>query len=131
MLIARAIQTILQAYVPLTALVSDRIYHARAAQQASKPYIVYNVSNVAPINRLPGRACADQVYTEYLVVSTDDDQVLQVATQLRNALDRVAPGTYAGVSLGRTMFNSTEGPQIDDEDDTFLVTMSYDTIINN
>jgi DNA-binding transcriptional regulator LsrR (DeoR family) len=64
-------------------------------------------------------------------VSTDDDQVLQVATQLRNALDRVAPGTYAGVSLGRTMFNSMEGPQIDDEDDTFLVTMSYDTIINN
>ncbi len=131
MYIARAIRTILEAHTALTNLVGSRIWHVKAAQHDQYPYLVYTISDNRPINRLSGRACADYVFTEYMIVSQNDDVAMQIATELRNALDRVTPGTYSGVSLGRTQFASLEGPQFDDEDDTYIVTMLFDTIVNN
>ena len=131
MLIIRAIYNILSAYQPLVDLVGERIYPVQAPQQRVWPFVVFSVNESTPINRLSGRACADRVFTEYIIVTKTVDEALTISSTLRDALDWVTPGTYSGVSLGRTQFTNLVGPQYDDDEDKYIINMVFDTIVNN
>ena len=131
MLIIRAIYNILSAHQPLVDLVGDRIYPVQAPQQRVWPFVVFSVNESTPINRLSGRACADRVFTEYIIVTKTVDEALTISSTLRDALDWVTPGTYSGVSLGRTQFTNLVGPQYDDDEDKYIINMVFDTIVNN
>ena len=131
MLIIRAIYNILSAYQPLVDLVGERIYPVQAPQQRTWPFVVFTVNESTPINRLSGRACADRVFTEYVIVSQTIDEAITISSILRDALDWVTPGTYSGVSLGRTQFTNLVGPQHDDDEDKYIINMVFDTIVNN
>jgi len=71
-------------------------------------YIVYRVVNVTPSDTKSGVSTLDEVDVEINIYSTILATVADLAQKVRADLDRVAHGTYNGVTL--------QGVQFTDED---------------
>lgn len=84
--IETAIRTILTGDTDVTALVSTRIYPLAAPQSATKPFIVYEVDTVDPIDSLSGHSGLS--FAEFSVSMWDDSYstVKDVAAKVRIAL---------------------------------------------
>jgi hypothetical protein len=123
--IGLAIYKILKDHAGLGALIADRIYPTVAAQKEEYPFVIYTVIEQIPVNRLSGRALMDQIRVEITAYSKKVVDNYSIAIQIRDALDRVAPGTYEGVSIGVVLFESNLGPQWDDETKTFITPVIF------
>lgn len=124
MILGKAIYNILSNHVGLTALVGLRIYPVTAAQLDTFPYVVFNVQRHDPVNRMNGRARMDQVYLEVSGYAKTYDDADAVAIQIRNALDRATPGTYASVGIATILFENTSD-SYDDPEDVYSMPMEY------
>ncbi len=84
--IETAIRTILTGDTDVTALVSTRIYPLAAPQSATKPFIVYEVDTVDPIDSLSGHSGLS--FAEFSVSMWDDSYstVKDVAAKARIAV---------------------------------------------
>lgn len=71
-------------------------------------YIVYRVVNITPSDTKNGVSTLDEVDVEINIYSNVLSVVSDLSTKVRADLDRVAHGTYAGVTL--------QGVQFTDED---------------
>lgn len=129
MIVTKAIYNILSTYAGLTALVSTRIYPMVAAQQAAIPYVVFDVPRTEPVNRTSGKAFMNQIQVKVSAFSKDFNEAASVSEQIQAALNRVAAGTYGGVSLQVVLF-SDEYPIFHDEDDTHEIQSEYRVSLN-
>lgn len=124
MVVGKAIYNILANYAGLTALVSTRIYPVSAGQQASFPYVVFDIQRTDPVNRMSGRARMNQIYLTVTAYAKKYDEAASIAVQISNALDRVTPGTYNGVVIQGIIFeNQQDGLQ--DEDDVYFIPTEF------
>ena len=71
-------------------------------------YIVYRVVNITPSDTKSGVSTLDEIDVEINIYSNVLSVVADLSTKVRGDLDRVAHGTYAGVTL--------QGVQFTDED---------------
>lgn len=76
----------LTGYPALAALIDDRLYRNREAEDPGLPNIVvYQVSG-RPRQALPGNIVADVPVLQFRIMSADEDESLSVRTALRAAL---------------------------------------------
>lgn len=128
--ISRAIYTILSAHAGLTSLVSTKIYPVTAPQQTEYPYLVFGLDSVEPINRQTGVAMAEYINLDVNVVSKKVDENESIAKEVRLALDRVTEGIYSGTKVGVTLFDDWNGPALNDDDDSYVSTLSFRMLIH-
>lgn len=97
------IYQILRANAALVALVGTRIYrHGSAPQNVLKPYISWFVVTGTPENQLSGAPCTDMDSCQIDVWSDTDQQVVDIATEVRKALDSGGHANTVVVNLRET-----------------------------
>ena len=128
--ISRAIYTILSAHAGLTILVSTKIYPVTAPQQTEYPYLVFGMDSVEPINRQTGVAMAEYINLDVNEERKKVDENESIAKDVRLALDRVTEGIYSGTKVGVTLFDDWNGPALNDDDDSYVSTLSFRMLIH-
>lgn len=129
MIVTKAIYNILSNHAGLTALVGARIYPVTAAQQATLPYVVYNIPRTEPVNRTSGKARMNQIQVNVSAFAINYEDAASIAEQIKTALDRVASGTYNSVVLQVVLFQD-EYDIFHDEDDTHEVQTEFRVSLN-
>ena len=128
MIVGKAIYYLLNNSTDLTAIVGTRIFPEVAQQDADLPYIVYNVSNNEPSDTKREPSKMDTANIEINCYSTSYTEVIDIATAVRAALDRVT-GTYSGVNV-QSIAYMNEVIDFDEAQRAYNVSADYDVRIS-
>ena len=119
-----AIYDILSNDAGVSALVSDRIYPMVAPQDAADPLIVWSVVSRIPSDTKGSYGDLDTLRIEFNSYAITYPIVESIDDAIRTALDRIAHGAYATVTLdGVSYENSMES--FDEELRLFNITTDY------
>lgn len=94
----------------VSGIVSTRIYPDTAPQNASFPYVVYQITGTIPTNDKDGTSKLDTVIMQIDAYSTSYDTTRTLADAIRTELDRYS-GTNGTTVVDKIIFsNESSGP---------------------
>lgn len=128
MTIGKAIYYLLSNDATVSGLVSTRIFPEVADQEQAMPYIVYNIRSNDPSDVQTGPSALDTASIEIACYSTSYTQVIDVASAVRLALDRVG-GTYSGVNVQSIQY-TTETMDFEEAQRAYKVMADYEARID-
>lgn len=126
-MIGQAINTILTAYAPLTALVADKIFPHVIGVDTTMPAVVYTVKGVVPAYTKDGWY---QDECSFTVTSYGDgySDSQMVATNVRKALE-LNSGTFTGNAITKIYMTGQE-ELYHYESNIYITKLSFTTKIN-
>lgn len=123
----KAIYGILNAASGVTNITSTRIYPDTVPQNASFPYVVYQVIGTQPTDTKDGASRLDVVRFQVDCYSTDYDTTDTLAAAVRTALDRYAgTPTGSGVAIDKIVFTNQVSGAPDLDLRVFWVSLDFD-----
>lgn len=133
MKVGKAIHNILSNDATVAALITDgsavKCFPVQIPQLTQFPAIVYTVVSNFPNDTKTGRSEFDQVRVQIDCYARSYTAATELEDAVRNALDRVTPGTYGTVVVKGTRYLSTN-ETIEEDDNVYRVSTDYQIIID-
>ena len=105
---AKIVREILISDTDVTDLASNRIKPGIMEQGQAKPGIVYNIIGVTPTNHKDGSSAKDMARIQVTSYATQAIAALDLADEVRKALDRATPAAYNGITLVESRFDDMD-----------------------
>lgn len=121
----KAIYAILSTAVPVTGIVSTRIYPDMATQDATYPFVVYTITGILPSNTKDHASQMDEVTASVICYADSYNSVQDLAEKVRAALDGKTRGTYGGVSLQSIRITDQISTQMNIDKLVYIVDQTY------
>lgn len=125
----QAIYNILSNDTAVNSAVSGRIYPDRAEEDASFPYLVYNMIGDTPLNQKSGGAAVDLVSFQITALAKNFDDTEDITDKVRSALESQT-GSFAGHDVAGITFDSAQN-LFDEDAYVHLGTTDFTLFINN
>lgn len=106
MLLGKAIYNILSNDADVSALVDTNIFPNVAPQKTTFPFIIYDITGIDPNDTKEGVSTLDTNDVMISCYSETYSQASDIARKVRVAMDRINEGTYAGVQIQSSQFQS-------------------------
>lgn len=124
--VGAAINTLLRAHGPLTALVGNKIFPVASQVDAVRPFIIYQRTGLSPAYTKDNRAF-DSVFINITIISESYTESISILTEVENAL-RGKRGIHAGVNIDEIMLNDSY-EEADEEN--YIQEAQFEIFINN
>ena len=121
----KAIYAILSTAVPVTGIVSTRIYPDMAPQDAIYPFVVYSITGILPSNTKDHASQMDEVTASVICYADSYNDVQDLSEKVRAALDGKTRGTYGGVSLQSIRITDQISTQMNIDKLVYIVDQTY------
>ena len=121
----KALYAILSTAVPVTGIVSTRIYPDMATQDATYPFVVYSITGILPSNTKDHASQMDEVTASVICYADSYNGVQDLSEKVRAALDGKTRGTYGGVSLQSIRITDQLSTQINIDKLIYIVDQTY------
>lgn len=121
----KAIYAILSTAVPVTGIVSTRIYPDMATQDATYPFVVYSITGILPSNTKDHASQMDEVTASVICYADSYNSVQDLSEKVRAALDGKTRGTYGGVSLQSIRITDQISTQMNIDKLVYIVDQTY------
>ena len=121
----KAIYAILSTAVPVTGVVSTRIYPDMATQDAIYPFVVYSITGILPSNTKDHASQMDEVTASVICYADSYNGVQDLSEKVRAALDGKTRGTYGGVSLQSIRITDQISTQMNIDKLVYIVDQTY------
>jgi len=121
----KAIYAILSTAVPVTGIVSTRIYPDMATQDATYPFVVYSITGILPSNTKDHASQMDEVTASVICYADSYNGVQDLAEKVRAALDGKTRGTYGGISIQSIRITDQISTQMDIDKLIYIVDQTY------
>ena len=121
----KAIYAILSTAVPVTGIVSTRIYPDMVTQDAIYPFVVYSITGILPSNTKDHASQMDEVTASVICYADSYNGVQDLSEKVRAALDGKTRGTYGGVSLQSIRITDQISTQMNIDKLVYIVDQTY------
>lgn len=121
----KALYAILSTAVPVTGIVSTRIYPDMATQDATYPFVVYSITGILPSNTKDHASQMDEVTASVICYADSYNGVQDLSEKVRAALDGKTRGTYGGVSLQSIRITDQLSTQMNIDKLVYIVDQTY------
>lgn len=119
-----AIFNILTNASAVTDIVGSQIFPDMATQQATYPFIVYEINSTTSTETKDGPSKLDEVTVNVMSYSNSYQQAQELAAKVRTALDRTR-GTFEGVEVQSIQFENSFSTAMSFEKKVYVVEQSY------
>lgn len=131
--VSKALYSILSSDVPLVVTLTEgsviKVFPLEIPQRTSLPAVVYSVVSNTPHDDKDGPSTFDQVRVQVDSYARTYNDCADLASKVRDALDRVTPGTYNSVIVKGTRYISSN-MQVIEDDNVYRISEDYQIIIN-
>jgi len=121
----KAIYAILSTAVPVTSIVSTRIYPDMATQDAIYPFVVYSITGILPSNTKDHASQMDEVTASVICYADSYNTVQDLAEKVRAALDGKTRDNYGGISLQSIRITDQLSTQMNIDKLVYIVDQTY------
>jgi phytoene dehydrogenase-like protein len=123
--IGKAIYGRLQAVSAVTALVSTRVYPDYAPQNATYPFVVYRLTNNLPSDTKEGPSVLDTAQVTVEAYAATYDAAINVAENVRTALDRYS-GTIESIVIDSIRFSNSQSFDMNFDEHIYVIEQTYE-----